>query len=523
MPANQSQDRPSLEAQTALRVLLVEDSPDDAELILHQLSELGRPVYAERVDTAAQLSAALMERWDIILCDYALPSFDALAALAIFRGRRVDVPFIIISGTMGEETAVRAMKAGAHDFFRKDNLTRLPAAIERELREAEMRRERSRLREQLLLSDRLISIGTLAAGVAHEINNPLAYVLGNIEFAIERLTDAGEHGLPAQSCVDLLRAMNQAREGSERIRVTTRDLRVFCRTEETMPAAVDVLQVLDSAISMAWNEIRHRARIVRDFEPLPYVDGNESRLGQVFLNLLINAAQAIEDGDPNRDEICVRTRAADSGLTVEIIDSGRGMSREVLAQLFQPFFTTKPIGVGTGLGLSICRGIIEELGGKIEIESTLGRGTTVRVHLPAGTCEPETGLSRPPPAPTRRARVLVIDDEPALCHIVERLLSPDHDVVVAFDAHSALQRIESDPTFDAVLCDLMMPKMSGMDFYAQLIQNSSVMAERVIFLTGGAFSSRAAQFLDRVPNPRLDKPFDPAVLRHAIAKLVGAV
>src|SRR4051794_16906069 len=122
--------------RTTLRVLVVEDSPDDTELILLRLRDLGRPVDAERVDSAAQLNAALMERWDVILCDYALPGFDALAALAIFRSRRIDVPFIIISGTMEEDTAVRAMKAGAHDFFRKDNLTRLPAAIERELREA---------------------------------------------------------------------------------------------------------------------------------------------------------------------------------------------------------------------------------------------------------------------------------------------------------------------------------------------------------------------------------------------------
>ena len=501
---------------------MVEDSPDDAELILHQLRELGRPLNSQRVDSAAQLAAALADRWDIVLCDFAMPSFDALAALAIFKGRRMDVPFIIISGTMEEDTAVRAMKAGAHDFFRKDSLTRLPAAIERELREAEMRRERSKLREQLLLSDRLISIGTLAAGVAHEINNPLAYVLGNVEFAIERLSGAAnDQGLLPEDCADLLRALYQVREGSERIRVTTRDLRVFCRTEEAAPAAVDVQRVLDSAISMAWNEIRHRARIVRDFEPVASVDGNESRLGQVFLNLLINAAQAIEDGDPNRDEICVRTRAADGGLTVEIVDSGRGMSPEVLAQLFQPFFTTKPIGVGTGLGLSICRGIVEELGGRIEIESALGQGTTVRVRLPAGRHEPRVTLSRPPPAPAKRARVLVIDDEPALCSIVDRLLNPDHDVVVAFDAISALERIDAEGPFDAVLCDLMMPRMSGMDFHAQLIDRASVMAERVIFLTGGAFSSRAAQFLDRVPNPRLDKPFDPTALRRAIAKLVG--
>jgi signal transduction histidine kinase len=505
-----------------LRVLQVEDSPDDAELIVDRLREAGLAPDAHRVDSAEALSAALaLQAWDIVLCDYALPSFDALDALTILKRERLDLPFIIVSGSMQEEAAVRAMKAGASDFFKKDNLTRLPAAIEREVREAEIRRERAKLREQLLLSDRLISIGTLAAGVAHEINNPLAYVVGNIEFAIERLNGAGARGLNAAECVELLSSLQQAREGSERIRVTTRDLRVFCRTEDTAPVAVDVTRVIESAISMAWNEIRHRAHIVRDFQPVPSVRANESRLGQVFLNLLINAAQAIEDGDPIRHEVRVSTVAGESGVVVEIADSGKGMGPEVLEQLFQPFFTTKPIGVGTGLGLSICRGIVEELGGEISVASQIGRGTTVRVLLPASQAMPTPRQSNPVPPSPRRARVLVIDDEPALCQIVKRVLSPEHEVVINSDARVALKLLMTEPAFDVVLCDLMMPEMSGMDFHAKLVETAPEIAERVIFLTGGAFSSRAAQFLDRVTNLRLDKPFDPALLRKAVARAIA--
>jgi signal transduction histidine kinase len=506
----------------ALRVLQIEDSPDDAELIVHRLREAGLAVDTRRVDSAEGLSAALaLQAWDIVLCDYTLPSFDALAALAILRREHVDLPFIIVSGTMLEEAAVRAMKAGASDFFKKDNLTRLPAAIEREMREAEIRREREKLREQLLLSDRLISIGTLAAGVAHEINNPLAYVVGNIEFAIERLSGAPARGLTQAECAELLASLQQAREGSERIRVTTRDLRVFCRTEDTAPAPTDVTRVMESAISMAWNELRHRARVVRNFQPVPSVLANESRLGQVFLNLLINAAQAIEDGDPTRHEVRVSATLIERGVQIEISDTGKGMGPEVLAQLFQPFFTTKPIGVGTGLGLSICRGIIEELGGEITVESQLSRGTTVRVVLPASQSMPAPRQSNPIPASPRRARVLVIDDEPALCQIVNRVLSPEHDVIVAQNARSALQLLVTDSEIDVVLCDLMMPEMSGMDFHARLMETAPELAERVVFLTGGAFSSRAAQFLDRVPNTRLDKPFDPTVLRKAVAKAIA--
>ncbi|HET6340227.1 MAG TPA: response regulator [Polyangiales bacterium] len=506
----------------ALRVLQIEDSADDAELIVHRLREAGLAVDTRRVDSAEGLSAALaLQAWDIVLCDYALPSFDALAALAILRREHVDLPFIIVSGTMLEEAAVRAMKAGACDFFKKDNLTRLPAAIEREMREAEIRREREKLRAQLLLSDRLISIGTLAAGVAHEINNPLAYVVGNIEFAIERLSGAAGQGLRPAECAELLASLQQAREGSERIRVTTRDLRVFCRTEDTAPAPVDVTRVMESAISMAWNELRHRAHVVRNFQPVPSVLANESRLGQVFLNLLINAAQAIEDGDPTRHEVRVSAMFVERGVQVEISDTGKGMGPEVLAQLFQPFFTTKPIGVGTGLGLSICRGIIEELGGEIAVESQLHRGTTVRVSLPASQSMPAPRKSNPVPPSPQRARVLVIDDEPALCQIVNRVLSSEHEVIIAQNARSALQLLATDPGIDVVLCDLMMPEMSGMDFHAKLMETAPEIAERVVFLTGGAFSSRAAQFLDRVKNTRLDKPFDPAMLRKAVAKAIA--
>jgi signal transduction histidine kinase len=505
----------------ALRVLQIEDSPDDAELIVHCLRESGLAVDTRRVDSADGLSAALaLQAWDIVLCDYTLPSFDALAALAILRREHVDLPFIIVSGTMLEEAAVRAMKAGASDFFKKDNLTRLPAAIEREMREAEIRREREKLREQLLLSDRLISIGTLAAGVAHEINNPLAYVVGNIEFAIERLSGASQ-GLTQAECAELLASLQQAREGSERIRVTTRDLRVFCRTEDTAPAPVDVTRVMESAISMAWNELRHRAHVVRNFQPVPNVLANESRLGQVFLNLLINAAQAIEDGDPTRHEVRVSAMLVERGVQIEISDTGKGMGPEVLAQLFQPFFTTKPIGVGTGLGLSICRGIVEELRGEITVESQLRRGTTVRVVLPASQSMPAPRQSSPLPASPRRARVLVIDDEPALCQIVNRILSPEHEVVIAQNARSALQLLVDDSEIDVVLCDLMMPEMSGMDFHAKLMETAPELAEQIVFLTGGAFSSRAAQFLDRVKNTRLDKPFDPTVLRQAVAKAIA--
>jgi len=507
--------------RTGLRVLLVEDSPDDAEIVLEALRRDGCEPNWTRVDDAASMRAQLREHaWDLVLCDYAMPRFDALSALAVLKAEALDVPFIIVSGSMGEETAVAAMKAGAQDFFSKDKLTRLGAAVQRELREAAVRAEQRRMQERMLLSDRLVAVGTLAAGVAHEINNPLAYVIGNIEFALERLTRLHERG--AGEVADTLLALRQAREGAERIRITSRDLKVFCRTEETARTSVDVERVLESALRMAWNEIRHRAKLVRDFSPLPRVDGNEHTMAQVFLNLLINAAQAIEPGPANVHEIRVTTRCDLGRVIVEISDTGSGMSPEVQKRLFEPFFTTKPIGVGTGLGMSICHGIVTDLGGEINVSSRLGGGTRVRVELPIGTLTDRNLASAPAGAEVRAARILMVDDEPALCQLVQRLLSPEHEVVTRVAPRAALELLGVDAAFDVILCDLMMPDMTGMDFYAELGRRAPDLAARVVFMTGGAFSSAARRFLESVPNRRITKPFTADALRGTIAKLMSA-
>src|SRR5439155_16077010 len=270
----------------------------------------------------------------------------------------LDVPFIIVSGRMGEETAVEAMRAGAHDFFVKGNLTRLMPAIEREMRDAAGRAERKKMQEERYLLDRLVSIGTLAAGVAHEIHNPLAYVIANIDFALDRLPASNRAAESTPDVAEVILALQQAREGSERIRITARELKVFCHTDEGGPTSVDVRGVLESSITMAWNEIRHRARLVRVFADVPRVDANENRLAQVFLNLLVNAAQAITEGNAAGNEIRVSTWHDVAQVIVEISDTGAGIPPEVQAHLFRPFYTTKPAGVGTVLGLSICHCII---------------------------------------------------------------------------------------------------------------------------------------------------------------------
>ena len=299
-----------------LRVLLVEDNPDDAELVILELYRAGYQPSFRRVQTGDEMTEALTtETWDVIVSDHSLPSFSAPEAFAILRRLRMDIPFIIVSGTVGEEVAVHAMRTGVHDFLLKGHLKRLVAAIEREIREAEMRAERRQIQEQLLISERMASMGTLAAGVAHEINNPLSVVVGNLhvirqdlEMLFGRLgARAGE--LPATNqpsgpgvldldamTSGLRESVRDAEEAADRVRAIVRDLRVFSRPDNDLRSSVDVHKVLESSLRMARNELRQRAKVRLDFGSVPTVDGNEGRLGQVFLNLLVNAAHAIPDG-----------------------------------------------------------------------------------------------------------------------------------------------------------------------------------------------------------------------------------
>ncbi len=384
--------------------------------------------------------------------------------------------------------------------------------------------EHKRIQAQLMMSDRMVSVGTLAAGVVHEINNPLTVAVGNLDLVWRTLsTRAAEGGLDP-SLAEVLPELSDAREATQRIRQIVRDLRIFSRAEEKS-GPVDVLAVLDSSSRMAWNEIRHRARLVKDYGRIPLVEASEGRLGQVFLNLIVNAAQAMKEGAADRNVLRLRTWEDQGAAVVEIRDSGCGIPVENLVKLFTPFFTTKPAGIGTGLGLSICARIVSELGGHIDVESQVGVGTAFRIRLPAArTASPPAGAGEPAALPPlTRGRVLVVDDETAVGRITGRALAKDHDVVVLESAEEALGRFRAGERFDAILCDLQMPRMTGMELHEALRALDPEQAAGMIFVTGGAFTPMARQFLDEVPNLRLDKPFDPVALRALIRDRVRSV
>lgn len=633
-----------------LRLLMIEDDENDELLLSRELIRAGYELEYERVCTREDVERACAREWDIAITDWAMPDLSGLDAFRIVHARLPDLPVIMVSGTIGEDVAVSALKAGVDDFMTKGKFARLVPAIERVRRDAATRREkreadkaleqqrqelerserllravlgsvpdgvlvanhkhellacnpaaRSLLKltpddthfgavtrslkffqndritplgddgpllkalggqtvtgkeivaksldgseswhfstsarpladssgisaavvtyrditqerathEQLMVSDRMASVGMLAAGVAHEINNPLAAVIANLDLMNEVVTEGAV--LRADDVRELL---DDARVAADRVRQIVRDLKIFSRHEDGGDGIVDIRHVLESTARMAWNEIRHRARLVKEFADTPPVRGSESRLGQVFLNLLVNAAQAIPEGAAQRNTIRISTRGSDSNVIIEVTDTGSGMSLETQRRLFTPFFTTKQVGEGTGLGLAIAYRIVSALGGTIEVQSELAQGTTFRVSLPTVEMAP-VAPSQPMPraAATRRGRILVIDDEVAMCNVIRRMLSRRHEVHVTSRAVEALDRIRSGETFDIILCDLMMPQMTGVELHAQLAPLGH--ADRIVFMTGGAFTAASRQFLDSVPNQRLEKPFDARQLEAVVER-----
>jgi len=378
--------------------------------------------------------------------------------------------------------------------------------------------ELSATRSALVQAERLATAGQLAAGVGHEINNPLAYVLANVTYALEELGRL-EGPTPGMDLEEVQKALLQAQLGATRIRDIVRDLRIFARGDPEAIGPVDVEAALEFSIAMATHEIRQRARLVRKYEPVPFVRANESRLGQVFLNLLINAAQAIPEGVKADDQqVTVSTRLGEEGwVVVEVSDTGKGIDPEHLTRIFEPFFTTKPVGVGTGLGLSVCHGIVTGLGGQLQVESEPGRGTTFRVLLPVGDSPAEPAPPPPkaePPRALSPRRVLVIDDDPEVRQALARMIGAPHVVELAETAYEARERLLTrKECYDVIFCDLMMPDLTGMDLYDALAAQRPEVLGSMVFMSAGAFTPRAARFLEQHSARRIDKPFDPVRVR----------
>jgi CheY-like chemotaxis protein/anti-sigma regulatory factor (Ser/Thr protein kinase) len=338
------------------------------------------------------------------------------------------------------------------------------------------------------------------------------------------LVGEGERWLQPAAWASSVECAQEALDGVNRIKDIARGLGTFSRVETSALSLVDLPLAIEAAANLAQNELKYRARLVKDLAAVPKVLASEGKLAQVFLNLLVNAAHAIGEGHVETNRILLRTWADGEYVCAEVNDTGKDISPENLARIFEPFFTTKALGVGTGLGLAICKNIVTQFGGEIRVESEVGKGARFVIRLPASraAADPARASSGTSPlAPAAiRGRLLIIDDEASIRRMLQVLLGQDHEIVVAASGLAAKAVLEQDRAFDVVLCDLIMPELTGMELHEWLAACDPAAAARMVFFSGGAFTPGASDYLARVPITIIDKPADAAALRTLVAERV---
>lgn len=375
--------------------------------------------------------------------------------------------------------------------------------------------EQTRFEARMLELDRMVAVGTLAAGVAHEINNPLTFVSGNLDLLEAALVDAPS---------EIRAALVDARTGAQRIQRIVGDLSGLSRDERPVLGRVDLVEVVELSLRITDTELRHRAQVERELAAVEPVLVDPRRLGQVVTNLLLNAAHAIPVGRVSENRVTVRTAMRGANVALEVADTGCGIEEHLLEEIFDPFMTTKSPGEGTGLGLAISRQIVETFGGRIEVESEVGVGTTFRVLLPRAPTEaPVKAALRPaePPAEVPPSRLLIVDDEALVLRVIARVLSRRHQVDAVSSVAEALEILDGGSRYDLVLCDLMMPDQTGMDFHDLVRERYPDQLPRIAYMTGGVFSEEGEAFVSLAEVTVLDKPLDVARVEALLAEVRG--
>jgi two-component system, cell cycle sensor histidine kinase and response regulator CckA len=480
---------------TPLSVLMVEDSDEDTELVIRELRGGGYDVSFERVDTPQAMSATLENRaWDVVICDFSVPHFGCAGALRLLRGRNLDTPFIYVSGTVGEETAVAALKEGAHDYVMKGSLKRLLPAIQRELKAAEQRRENAQQERQGRQQERFEAIGRLAGGIAHDFNNIIGAILGWAELGEEE----------ARNGSGLQDRFKQIRKQAERAAGLTTQLLAFARRQVLQPVKLDVNKSISDMRSFLASGMEGDIEFKIILDPnLDVMQGDASQVGQVIMNLCINARDAMPRGGrliietdnvEIDEEFCHRNSYGRPGRYVMLVisDTGIGMDAATVDRLFEPFFTTKDLGKGTGLGLATVYGIVKQHDGFLNVYSEVGKGTTFRVYFPSSTGRVS---QRQPDIPaisvTGSETILVAEDHEGIREVANEILSSyGYTTILAADGQEALRLFRQDPTrIDLAILDVAMPGLSGTEAFTQM---SAIRPDLPVVFTSGHTSESAS-------------------------------
>jgi two-component system, cell cycle sensor histidine kinase and response regulator CckA len=509
-----------------LRVLIVEDSEEDADLIVLELKRGGfEPIY-RRVDNADEMAKALGDReWDLVLSDFSMPRFSVTEALELVQAKGLDIPFVIVSATIGEEAAVEAMKAGAHDYILKHRLGRLVPAVNRELKESAVRTERRNLEEQLRHAQKLESLGLLAGGVAHDFNNLLTGILGNASLVLE-VVDAED---------DVKGMLQDIIRASERAADLTRQLLAYAGKGKFVIEPMDASVLVRDISELLRSSVPRTVDLALQLHPdLPTIEGDASQIQQLVMNLILNAVEATGER-PGVVRVTTAVRQVRPGdkvghfrpdppppgvyVAIEVMDDGCGMSDMVKAQIFDPFFTTK--FTGRGLGLAAALGIVRGHKGCIGVESAEGSGSSFTVLLPAQGAPaaayiPDAALSVQPLAQTSTGSILIIDDEDVVRRAARATL--EHFGYVVFEASDGrdgadlFSRLHD--RISAVLLDLTMPRMDGHEVWRYIRRVRPDM--RIIVSSGFEEAEAMRQFTETTGLDFIQKPYTATALVRKI-------
>jgi len=497
-------DELSKQLARPIRLLVIEDNPGDVVLIRKELE-----ADFMEVGTAETLAEGLAriqrETWDVILLDLNLPdSRDVSSVREVCQYAGV-TPVLAISGT--SQQGIDCLKHGAVDHLEKS--PQMYAALPRVVRFA---LERAALARQAAHLDRLAVMGRIAAGVAHELSNPASFIALNQQLLADRFEALREQHLELSEDLDeCIEMLEENRIGLERMQDLLLDMSRFSRADAVGGTqAVNLSELVDHVARLMTKPLAERARLRVVNEAVPDIRGDERRLHQVLTNLLINAREATPPRDDDKPEVLLSCRRVGDEVQVRVRDEGMGMSREVLERAFEPFFTTK--GGGTGLGLPLSAEIVQQHGGRLEVQSEPGQGTTFTLWFPIEVVQEED-------ATDGRPRVLLVDDDVTVLRAYERALGRDHDVVTASDLETARERLEDDG-FVLILVDVMMPDGGGPALYEHLREAKPEVLPRMVFITGGLADDEVRGFCDSVPNRVLYKPVSSDHLRRMIRKTV---